>query len=126
MTQVIKIYHPSKSVDQIGAESTRIREEVLKLFPGNQMSYSFASHKESGYIMVYPTPPILSIRISTHTTDGEVPVDKLIEEDGKSVTVNAEVENGEGVAEAIIIAQLSKLKSKGQDIKHLLMQHGLI
>ena len=70
--------------------------------------------------MVYPTEPILSIRVSNHTTDADQPKDQLIEENGRITVLNAEVENGQRVTEAILAEALSEAEKKAEDIRELL------
>ena len=121
-TKILKVHYPSASADQIGELTAVIREQVLAMFKGNTMSYSFSYNKESGYIMVYPTAPILSIRVSNHETDGSVPVDSLIveSEDGRTMVVNAEVDGGKRVSEALVAEALSEAKQISNNIKNII------
>lgn len=122
-TKVLKIHHPSADAETIGAISATVREQVLKVFKGNMMSFSFSYNKESGYIMIYPTAPILSIRISNHETDGSVPVDNLLveSEDGRTIVVNAEAIGGGRVSEAIIADAIKEAKEESNNIKNKLV-----
>ena len=70
--------------------------------------------------MVYPTEPILSIRVSNHTTNSEQPNDQLIEENGRVTVLNAEVENGQRVTEAILAEALAEAEKKAGEIRELL------
>ena len=123
-TKILKIHYPSATANEIGAISATVREKILGMFKGNTISFSFSSNKESGYIMVYPTAPILSIRISTHEADGSVPVDNLLVEsdDKRTLVINAEAEQGAIVTEGILLQMLAEAKVKGIDIKNLIKE----
>ena len=120
MTKVIKIHYPTADTDDIGLITASIRDQMLKDFESARISYSFSSQKSSGYLMVYPTEPILSIRVSNHTTDADQPKDQLIEENGRMTVLNAEVENGQRVTEAILAEALAEAEKKAGEIRELL------
>ena len=120
MTKVIKIHYPTADTDDIGTITAAIRDQILKDFESARISYSFSSQKSSGYLMVYPTEPILSIRVSNHTTNAESPKDQLIEEDGRVTVLNAEVENGQRMTEAILAEALAEAEKKAGEIRELL------
>ena len=126
MTKIIKIHYPSANADRVGQITADIRAQVLKAVPNNQMSFSFASHKESGYIMVYPTPPALSIRVSNHESDGTEASDKVLIEAKNTTISNGEAEGGETVANAVVVEALQTLQRAGFDIKALLRQNNLL
>ena len=70
--------------------------------------------------MVYPTEPILSIRVSNHTTDSEKPDQALLSEDGNVTVLNAEAQSGARVTEAILAEALAAAEKKAADIQELL------
>ena len=121
-TKIVKIHYPTADVKEIGDISAVIREQVLATFKGNMMSYSFSFNKSSGYIMVYPTAPILSIRISTHESDGSIPVENLISEseDKRTVVINAEALGGQRIAEAIISEAITEAYVRRKTIKNII------
>lgn len=123
-TKILKIHYKSADAEKIGNLTADIREQVLKIFKSNTISYSFSYNKESGYIMVYPTPPLLSIRVSNHETDGSEPVENLLveNEDRHTIVVNAEVEGGQRISEAIVAEALGKAKLQSAHIKNLIRE----
>ncbi len=124
-TKIIKIHYPKKTAEQIGGETALIRDKVLEFFENNQVSFSFSSNKESGYIMIYPTAPIASIRVSNHETSGQAPVDNLIIETKRGVTINAEMPLGDTVATAIIDSLLREMRKCSTEVKTIIQQNKL-
>lgn len=126
MTQVIKIYLPSESERGIGEVSAAVRDQVLKSFENGQISYSFSSNRVSGYVMIYPTQPLLSIRISNHTSQGGVPEEVLFAQDGKITTINAEMASGKEMMDAFIVKAILDTRDRSRDVKYLLNQHNML
>lgn len=126
MTKVIKIYYPSEDSDGIGQLTAAVREKALDLFDSAQVSYSFSSNRQSGYVMVYPALPILSIRVSNHTSQGDAPEEILFKQEGKKIAVNAEMLDGEQLADALIQNALREVKDISQDIKYILRQQNIL
>lgn len=124
-TKVLKIHYPTAKTETIGEISASVRDQVLKLFKGNQMSFSFSVNKSSGYIMVYPTVPILSIRISTHESDGSVPCDNVLIEslDKRTIIINAEAVGGSRVSDAIVADILNEAKATSNTIKNTVKEY---
>lgn len=116
-TRVIEIHYPSLEAETIGHITAGIREKVLEEFESAQMSYSFSSNKQSGYIMLYPTKPILSIRVSNHSIRGGAVDNHTMQVDGKKVTVNAERENGQLISETVLYDALEQIKAQCEKIQ---------
>lgn len=119
-TKVLKIHYPSLEADEIGQITAAMRDKILSNLKNGRISYSFSSQKNSGYIMVYPTDPILSIRVSNHTSDGDKPPEELIETKRDSKTINAEAENGQMISEAALITMLQEAEEASRTIKQII------
>ena len=120
MTKIIKIHYPSANSEEVGTITASIRDKILNDLENARISYSFSSQKNSGYIMIYPTEPILSIRVSNHATDTTRPSDEMINENGKVTVLNAEAEHGQRVTEAILAEALTETEKKATEIRELL------
>lgn len=108
--KVLHINYPSLDAYEIGQVTASVRDEILKQFENTQVSFSFSSNKQSGYIMLYPTPPILSLRISNHAPIGGG-VDKYaVQAVGNKVTVNAEAEQGQAITESVLYDTLEQVR----------------
>lgn len=121
-TKLIHINYPSLDAEAVGRVTASIRDKILESFDSNQISYSFSSNKESGYIMVFPTKPILSLRVSNHSPIGGE-VDKYaIQASGNRVTVNAEAENGQSISESVLYDTLEQIKQQCEEMQANLQQ----
>lgn len=120
MTKIIKIHYPSAETEAIGTITASIRDQALKQFENARISYSFSAQKNSGYIMVYPTEPILSIRISNHSSDkGDIEPEMIIEK-GNVTVINAEVSHGQKMTEAVLEGALATAERNAGEIRKLL------
>lgn len=121
-TKQLHINYPSFDADQVGQVSASIREVILDKFRSNQISFSFSSNKESGYIMVYPTQPILQVRVSNHSPIGDAVDNTTIQAEGNRVTVNAEAEHGQQISESVLYDTLEQIKKQCEELQ-LKLQH---
>lgn len=111
-TKILHINYPSLDAETIGNVTAAIRDEILQSFESNQISFSFSSNKQSGYVMVYPTAPVLSLRVSNHSPQGG-DVDKYaLQTQGNRVIVNAEAENGQSISESVLYDTLEQIKQQ--------------
>jgi hypothetical protein len=127
--KIIKIHYPSRDADEIGELSAGIRDIIMDSIPSNQMSFSFSSNKESGYIMVYPTAPLLSIRISNHDDKGQTDAaclnptpENLIIKTKNTTIINAEADGGQMTAQKEVVDAIMSLVATSAEIKAMLRE----
>lgn len=96
-TNYLKIFLPSKNSTEVYEQGKEILDAVLARDEksSNRVSYSFSADNNSSYIMVYPTAPVLKIRISNHEQDGSDPEEQVRYEDRYGSTcINTEMKGG--------------------------------
>ena len=123
-TEIIKLHYPSLDANGIGEVTAAIRDSILDVVASNQLSFSFSYNKESGYIMVYPTAPILSIRVSNHGDRGES-VDRTdaVIESANTLVVNAESEIEPQNVEKIVQDKIMDAVRRSSVIKQTIRNH---
>jgi len=67
--------------------------------------------------MVYPTRPILSIRVSNHAPIGGAPDSYAIQADGNKVVINAEHELGQKISEDVLYETLEQVKRQCEEMQ---------
>lgn len=120
--KVLHINYPSLEESQVGEITAAIRDKVLEQFSSNNISFSFSSAKNSGYIMLYPSKPILKIRVSNHTPIGGEIEPYAIQTDGGIVTINAEAPHGQIICEQVLVDTLEQIKIQCDEMKANLLK----
>lgn len=116
-TKTLHINYPSKGADEIGGITALIRDELLNHFEQGQVSFSFSSNKQSGYVMIYPTVPIFTLRVSNHSPTGSEVDAHVVQTMGNKVIVNAEAVQGQLVSESVLADMIKQIKESCAELQ---------